>query len=189
MQQPPLSDAEAEALADFVEPFVCPIQVIPKDDKQQPPGYQFGTGWLFDRQGMPCIVTCEHVAREQSKAHLAYSCVGGDSGISVGGQFHEVPFPIDGAIASIRKTFRELKHNGECVPDSLIAASHKPVDGELFYAYGFPGVDAKQAFETQIAQGTGVFLREVELDTAVFQEPLPHPTDIHICLAWRVLSQ
>lgn len=183
--QPPLSEADAEALASLVEPYVCPIQAIPKGDTRELPGEHFGTGWLFEHEESPCIVTCEHVARWQKRGHLGYACYGAEHGISIEGKFVDVPHPLDAAIATIRNSFRALPHSGRCIPRSLLAASHKPIKGELLYAYGFPGADAKQLFDTQIVQGTGVFLREVELSDIVFTEEPPHPnSDLHICLAW-----
>lgn len=186
MQHPPLSDDEADALAELVEPYVCPIQLVKKTDTRQPPGYQFGTGWLVDRNGVESIVTCEHVAREQSNTQwLAFSCFGGEDGAVINSNFHSKCHPIDAAVAPVAKALAVMKgRRSKCVTASLLAASHSPVAGELFYTYGFPGVDAKQMFGTQIAQGMGVFLREVELEEAVFQEPQPHPTEMHICLAW-----
>jgi hypothetical protein len=185
MSQPPLSDADADALANLVEPYVCPIQFIPTGDTRKPPGNHLGTGWLFEHEDSPCIVTCEHVARWQKRGHLGYSCYGGDHGISIEGQFAEVAHPFDAAIATIRKSIKALTHGGQCAPRSLFSSSHKPVPGELFYAYGFPGIDAKQAFDTQFVQGTAVFLREVELNDIVFKEEPPHPVPaLHICLAW-----
>lgn len=185
MSQAPLSDAEAEALANFVEPYVCAIQFIPKNDTREPLGSHLGTGWLFEHEGSPCIVTCEHVARWQKRGRLGYSCFGCESGISIEGKFVEAPHPVDAAVATIKNSFKVLIHNGHCVPRSLFATSHEPVQGELLYAYGFPGADAKQMFDTQIVQGTAVFLREIELNDAVFKEEPPHPApEIHICLAW-----
>ncbi len=185
MSQPPLSDTDAEALASFVEPYVCPIQFIPRDNTREPPGDHLGTGWLFDGEGEPCIVTCEHVARWQKRGRLGYSCFGSESGISIEGRFVEVCHPVDAAVATIRNSFKVLPHSGVCVPRSLFATAHTPVQDELLYAYGFPGADAKQMFGTQIVQGTAVFLREVELNVAVYLEEPPHPApELHICLAW-----
>ncbi|RQU90551.1 serine protease [Burkholderia cepacia] len=185
MLKPPLSDTDAEAMASFVEPYICSIQYIPKNDTRQPPGNHHGTGWLFDADEEPCIVTCEHVARWQKHGHLGYSCFGDDNGISIEGKFVEVFHPVDAAIATVRNSYRMLPHNGQCVPRSLFANSHAPVQGELLYAYGFPGADAKQLYETQIVQGTAVFLRQVDLDAVVYKEVPPHPDpDRHICLAW-----
>lgn len=183
MSQPPLTDADA--LANLVEPYICAIQFIPKNDTREPPGNHLGTGWLFDDKGSPIIVTCEHVARWQKFGRLGYSCFGAEYGISVEGKFMEMSHPVDAAVATIHKSFEKISHKGLCVPNSLLAKAHTPVEGELFYAYGFPGADAKQLFDTQIVQGTAVFLREVELDEAVYLEEPPHPDPaLHISLAW-----
>lgn len=185
MSQLPLSDIDAEALANFVEPYICAIQFIPKNDTREPPGDHLGTGWLFDGDGSPCIVTCEHVAAWQKRGHLGYSCFGCENGISIEGEFAKVSHPVDASIATVRKSFHVLSHNGICAHRSLFSVEHAPVQGELFYAYGFPGADARQTFGTQLVQGTAVFLREVALNDAVYQEVPPHPDPkLHICLAW-----
>jgi hypothetical protein len=184
--QQPLSDADAQAVAEFVEPYTCSIQFIPRNDTQDPPGHHHGTGWLFDNSGEPCIVTCEHVSRWQKHGVLGYSCFETEYGISIEGKFVEVPHPVDAAVATVKRSFTAILHQGKCVPSSMFDIGHAPVQNELFYAYGFPGADAKQLFGTQVVVGTSVFLRLVELNEAVFQEEPPHPDPaLHMSLAWQ----
>lgn len=187
MSQLPISDAQAAALADFVEPFVCPIHVLKKGDDREPPGDHWGTGWFYGSDADPLIVTCEHVARmhRPPEIKLGYECSGSGFGITVDSAFVEVPHPVDAARATIKKYFRHLEHNGQCVPRALVADAHRPVPGELLYVYGFPGMDAASGFGMHSVVGTCAFLREVELNPAVFTEDPPHPApEKHISLAW-----
>lgn len=185
LQNSPITDADAAALTDFVDPYVCPIQFIPKGDTRQPPGHHHGTGWFYTDGSYPYIVTCEHVARWQKQGALGYQCLGSDYGISIEGEFCVASHPEDAAIALIPRSFTALPHKGKCLPQSLLALEDSPVEGELFFAHGFPRTESRQAFETQLVQANSVFLRQVALNPAVYQEVPPHPLpDFHICLAW-----
>lgn len=185
MHSGPPPDFVATAMGDYVDPFVAAILFIPKGDDRDPPGDHWGTGWLVDSLGSPVLATCEHVARKQSQGTLAYSCHDCDFGVSVGSTFDLHLYPIDFAKASVSKTFDTVKHLGKCTTKAQYAERHAPVEGEYFYAYGFPGVDARVGFGQHEAKGMGVFLREVDFDPASFEEtPCPiHKT--HMSFAWN----
>lgn len=185
MPSGPPPNSVAVAMGDYVDTFVSAILFIPHGDERNPPGDHWGTGWLVEAFGEPTLATCEHVAREQSRGTLGYSCHGCDSGISVGSRFDLHPYEIDFAKASITKTFRKIKHNGKCTIKAQYAECHAPVEGEYFYAYGFPGVDARAGFGQHEAQGMGVFLREVDFDPTSLTETQPPVFGTHICLAWN----
>lgn len=181
-----LSETEADALTAFVEPYVCPIQTLPKGETLEPPGRHIGTGWFFEGKNSPSIVTCEHVAKLQNKGKLGYSCLGWDFGISIQTTFNTVAHPVDAAIAGIANSYRHSPHNAQCATKSLFATRHAPVQAEWLFVYGFPGADAAQAFGTQRVVGSAIFLQEVKLSPEVIREEPPHPVQgFHICLAWN----
>lgn len=185
MSETPLSDAEANAMATFVDPYICAIQYIPKGDTSEPPGRHHGTGWFFEHEDVPFLVTCEHVAKYQQWGTLAYACFESEEGTSFGGKARLAPHPVDAAVACIERTFAIVRHGGRCVNRSFLAERHAPVEGELLFAYGFPRADARQGFGTHSAQGVAVFLRQVNMNSEVFNELLPHPDPrLHISLAW-----
>lgn len=185
MHSGPPPDFVAEKMGEYVDEFVSAILLIPHGDQREPPGDHWGTGWLVQESNEPILATCEHVARKQSQGTLGYSCYGCDSGISVGSKFDLHPYEIDFAKASISKTFRKIPHKGKCTTKAHYADSHSPVQGEYFYAYGFPGVDARAGFGQHEAQGMGVFLREVDFDPTSFTEAPVPVSGTHICLAWN----
>jgi len=181
----PLPDSVVTEMYDFVDKYVAPINFFPRGDPRNPPGDQWGTGWLVEGPNGPILATCEHVAIKQSQGQLGYSCHGSECGISVGSQFSLHPFPLDFANADISKTFRRLEHKGECTTINHYAVSHCPVKDEYLYAYGFPGEDALAGFGQHEVKGMGVFLREVEFDPANFPQ-IPVPVKgTHICCAWN----
>lgn len=172
-------------MANYVDEFISAILFIPPGDQRDPPGDHWGTGWLAEESDEPILATCEHVARRQSEGILGYSCHGCNSGISVGSKFDLHPFEIDFAQARISATFGRIPHKGKCTKRAQYADRHSPVQGEYFYAYGFPGVDARVGFGQHEAQGMGVFLREVDFDPAAFTEAPVPVRGTHICLAWN----
>lgn len=185
MRSGPPPDSVVMAMGDYVDPFVSSILHIPYGDERDPPGDHWGTGWLVETLGVPNLATCEHVARKQSQGTLGYSCYGCESGISVGSAFDLHPYKIDFAKTSISKTFQKIKHSGTCTTRSQYAERHSPVKGEYFYAYGFPGFDAREGFGQHEAQGMGVFLREVDWVPTTFAETPSPVQGTHICLAWN----
>ncbi|ELB2884318.1 TPA: hypothetical protein KDZ97_001594 [Vibrio parahaemolyticus] len=169
---------------DFVDQFICPIQFIPKGDDRSPPGDHHGTGWFVEKNGVPHICTCEHVAIHQEKGTLGYAPFGGDSGVSVGSSFALEVHPLDFAIANLSKTWSVISHQGKCIPQGQISTVYQPVDGEFLYFQGFPGVDAKAGFGQQNVKGLGVFLHEVVPPEELFNEKPPFDKKMHICMAW-----
>jgi hypothetical protein len=79
MTVPPISPAQMDALASLVDAYICPIQTIPHGSTEQPPGRHHGTGWLYEREGLPFLVTCEHVSRRQRNGAVGFNCHGSDS--------------------------------------------------------------------------------------------------------------
>ena len=185
MRCTPPPESVAAQMDDYVDPYVAAILLIPDGDDSDPPGDHWGTDWLVEEFDEPILATCEHVARNQLQGSLGYSCHGCDSGISVGSKFDLHPYEIDFAKANIAKTFRKNKHKGNCTSKAQHADCHSPVEGEYFYAYGFPGVDARAGFGQHEAQGMGVFLREVDFDPTSFTENPAPIRGTHICLAWN----
>ncbi|MBH1486442.1 hypothetical protein I5U45_09330 [Stenotrophomonas maltophilia] len=170
-------------MGELVEQFTVAIISIPPGDSRKPPGDHHGTGWLIDMDGQPHICTCEHVANFQSKGKLAYSCYGSEGGVSVERDFLLKPLPMDFAIASLASSWDVVEHKGVCIPESMIATQHCPVEGEYLYFYGFPGSDAKACFEQHYIQGTGVFLHEVEFVQDVLDEESRADPAMHICMS------
>lgn len=185
MTVPPISPAQMDALVSLVNAYICPIQTIPRGSTEQPPGRHYGTGWLYERDGRPFLVTCEHVSRRQRNGSVGFNCHGSELGTNVDGAFVELPFPVDAAIASIAGSFGRLPHQGRCATRELTAPYCDAVQGELFYVCGFPGADARQGFGEQAVDALSVFVREEELNEEVFKEEPPHPdAKLHICLSW-----
>ncbi len=174
-----------DAVATFVDPYICPIQTIPSGSAEQPPGWHYGTGWLYEREGLPFLVTCEHVSRRQISGAVGFNCHGSELGTNVDGTFVELPFPVDAAMASIAGSYGRVSHQGRCATRALTAPYRDAVQGELFYVCGFPGADARQGFGTQAVHALSAFIREEELNEEVFGEEPPHPdARLHICLGW-----
>ncbi|ASG09164.1 hypothetical protein CEQ50_16695 [Vibrio anguillarum] len=169
---------------DFVDQFICPIQFIPNGDDRSPPGDHHGTGWFVEKNGVPHICTCEHVAKYQAKGILGYAPFGGDSGVCVGSSFALEVHPLDFAIADLSKTWSLIKHQGKCIPLGKISKVHQPVEGEFLYFQGFPGADANPAFGQQNVKGLGAFLHEVVAPEVLSNEKPPFNDKIHICMAW-----
>lgn len=185
MTVPPMSPAQMDALASLVDAYICPIQTIPVGSTEQPPGRHEGTGWLYEKEGLPFLVTCEHVSRRQRKGAVGFNCHGSELGTNVDGTFVELPFPVDAAIASIARSFSRISHQGRCATRELTAPYRDAVQGELFYVCGFPSADARQGFDTQAVDALSAFAREEELNEEVFREEPPHPdAQLHICLGW-----
>jgi len=185
MTVPPMSSTQMDALVSLVEPYICPIQIVPRGSTEQPPGWHYGTGWLYERDGRPFLVTCEHVSRRQRSNLVGFNCHGSELGTNVDGTFVELPFPVDAAIASIAGSFGRIRHQGKCATRALTAPYRAAVQGELFYVCGFPGADARQGFGAQSVHALSVFVREEELNEEVFKEEPPHPDpQLHICLSW-----
>lgn len=174
-----------EQIWDFVDPFVCPITLIRHNDEREPPGNHHGTGWFIEKDGTPHLCTCEHVAKDQTKGQLGYACFGNDYGISVRNRFLLEPHPIDFAIASLELTWNMISHNGRCIPRSLLACTHKPVEDEYLYVQGFPGVDSRPAFGQHNVRGIGAFLNQVTPPSELSAETPKVDPDIHICMAWN----
>lgn len=172
-----------DKMGELVERFTAAITSIPAGDSRRPPGDHHGTGWLINIHGQPHICTCEHVANFQSKGHLGYSCYGSDGGVSVGSNFSLYPLPVDFATASLDSSWGVVEHKGECIPQSMIATKHSPIEGEYLYFYGFPGSDAKAYFEEHYIQGTGVFLHEIEFVQELLEEESRADPAVHICMS------
>ncbi|WP_426803951.1 hypothetical protein [Stenotrophomonas sp. SrG] len=172
-----------DQMGDLVERFTTAITSIPVGDDRLPPGDHHGTGWLIDIDGHPFICTCEHVANFQNEGVLGYSCYGSANGISVGKEFELHPLPLDFAIASLNSSWGIISHQGVCIPQSMIAAVHSPVEGEYLYFYGFPGSEAKALFEEHYIQGTGVFMHEIEFVQKTLEEEPRADPEMHICMS------
>lgn len=174
-----------DQMGDLVDTLVCEITKIKPGDVRRPPGDHHGTGWLVEKDGIPHLCTCEHVAVDQASATLGYSCFGGDRGVSVGTPFILYPHPLDFAIAPLTRSWAKVQHKGACVPKTQVASRHKPVDGEYLYVYGFPGADAYPGFEQHNSQGLGVFSHQVPYDPVLATEDPPADPQFHICVAWN----
>lgn len=173
-----------EKVWDFVDQFICPVHLIPKDDKRSPPGDHHGTGWFIEKNGDPQLCTCDHVARDQVKGILGYAPTGCDSGVSVESQFSLSPHPVDFAIANLSKTWELISHTGKPITQSFFDQKHQPVAGEYLYLQGFPGADSQPLFEQHNVKGLGAYLHEVEPPTEIFSEKPPFKASYHICMAW-----
>lgn len=173
-----------DAIWDFVDKFICPINLVPQDDNRTPPGDHHGTGWFIQKNGDPQLCTCEHVAREQVAGTLGYAPTGGDFGVSVGSSFSLYPHPVDFAIANLSKTWHLISHSGQCIPQALFDQKHQPVTGEYLYLQGFPGADSKPFFEQHNVKGLGAYMHEVEPPSEIYSENPPFKTGYHICMAW-----
>lgn len=170
-------------MGDLVERYTAAITFIPADDQRDPPGDHQGTGWLAIIDEHPLLCTCEHVAKLHRPGQLGYSCFGAEHGISVGSGFELHPLPLDFAVASLSRTWRQIHHRGECIPSSMIGERHCPVEGEYLYFYGFPGVEAKAHFGEHYIQGTGIFLHEIDfVDRVLDEEPRVDPK-VHITMS------
>jgi hypothetical protein len=163
-----------EAIGSWVERFTCAITLLPSNDERVPPGDHHGTGSLFDVGGRPHLITCEHVAVFQTKGTLGYSRYGAEDGTSVGGLFQLHPYPIDFAIASVAATWDVVPHDASCIPESVVARRHDPIEGELLYVYGFPGSESIAAFGGHFNQGVGILCHEAEYNP-ILQDELPKP--------------
>jgi hypothetical protein len=174
-----------QEMGDFVDPYASAITLIKKGDNRSPPGDHHGSGWLVEINGHPHLCTCEHVAKYQSNATLGYSCFGSEYGISVGSSFSLFPHPVDFALASLENTWGLISHQGKCIPKSLIAALHQPVEREYLYVYGFPGADAFAMYEQHLILGTGVFVHQVPYDPILDNEHPRVDPNKHIYMAWN----
>jgi len=159
MNVPPMSRAQMEALDGLVDAYICPIQEMPLASMQQPPGRHCGTGWLYEREGLPFLVTCEHVSRRRKTGAMGFNCYDSEQGTNVDGTYLELPFPIDAAIASIAGSFGRVPHRGRCATRALTIPYRDAVQGEMFFVCGFPGADARQGFDEQAVDALSAFVR------------------------------
>ena len=184
MKESILPNKEINQVWDFVNQFVCPIHYIPAGDNRCPPGDHHGTGWFIEKNGVPQLCTCEHVANFQKSGILGYAPFGGEFGVSVGSKFTLMPHPIDFAIADLSQTWSLKGHKGKCIPSNIISDKHLPVEGEYLYIQGFPGADSNSAFGQHNVKGLGAYLHEIGPPDEIFSEKPPFVEQMHICMAW-----
>lgn len=169
---------------DYVDQFICPINYIPRGDLRIPPGDHHGTGWFIEKNSIPHLCTCEHVAKYEAYGTLGYAPYGGSFGVNVGSKFSLNKHPIDFAMADISSTWAHICHRGKLIPKEKFAAVHQPAEGELLYFQGFPGADTNSAFGQHNVKALSAFLYEVVPPEELYNETPLFEDKLHICMAW-----
>jgi hypothetical protein len=126
-------------LGDQVAAFSTVITKVPFKDTRDPPGDLHGTGWFIEIEHQKFVLTCEHVAREQTRSMLCASFHGSEVAFDLRNPVSALTYPLDVAITAITEnTWRLVEHQAQCIPMTLFTEL-SPVSDELMYVAGYPG--------------------------------------------------
>lgn len=124
-------------------------------------GQHWGTGSYLEDPSGALLLSNEHVLALHPSQALTHKFRNLDTIWQITGPCLRAPHPLDGALARVAPAvWQGHGQHGGAVPSSRIAPVHAPVDCELLFVYGFAGQNARFAFGTMVADGTGYLCQE-----------------------------
>jgi hypothetical protein len=186
-------------LGDQVSDYSTVITRIAPDDSRDPPGELHGTGWFVEIAGQKFVLTCEHVARAMSNHTLCASFHGSEVAFDLTNRFSALTYPVDVALTAITEnTWKLAEHHAKCIPLTLFAEQHSPVENEVMYVAGYPGelarnwpatldCDSKTVLEPGVQFYTTIALMcqiQEEFDPTLNDEPPPPIEGVHFLLPY-----
>jgi len=165
-------------LGDKVAAFSTVITKVPYNDTRDPPGDLHGTGWFIEIEHQKFVLTCEHVARDQTRGMLCASFHGSEVAFDLRNPVSALTYPLDVAITAITEnTWRLVEHEAQCIPITLFTEL-SPASDELMYVAGHPG-------ELGMYTTAAMVCRIQDEFDPVLEEEVPQPReDIHFLLPY-----
>lgn len=178
-----------QKMIDYVQPYMSAIGLVKPGDDRKPPGDHCGTGSFITFNNQRYILTCDHVATRKKLGTLGFTQFDAEEGLSIANSFDCMPYPVDAAASPLSEnSWHLITHRAKCIDRKMLAQSHRPVEGEYLFIYGFAAIDTKTAFGEHIIPGTGAFVHEVPYDPALDFENPKVIDGFHICMAFNPMN-
>lgn len=135
---PPALMRIGQAMRDFTASFITPVCRSPEHNY----GEVEGSGTFLELRNNPYLLTNEHVARARLQHRLAHFLNNGELVAAIVHPFRCVTEPEDVAVARIDLDLMESSTK-RGVPAATIDPFFRPVDGEIVFIHGYPGVQSR----------------------------------------------
>jgi len=137
-----------------------------------------GSGTFLELRGHPYLLTNEHVARARLQHRLAHFRDDGELAVAVVHPFRCVTEPEDIAIARIDlDILANTAKRG--IPASRIETTFQPVDGEIVFIHGYPGIQSRFS-----ALHQGVMARTCPYATDLNTLPARFVPEMHFAITY-----